>query len=447
MMPPGERLERFVLLGGVILLTFATWYGVLAGSFQYDDFPNVILDPATFDPAQLWDRAATGFRPLLRATYFMDYELWGMYAPGFLATNLMLHLTAVLTVFALARRRLGSEFPAAIAALFFAAQPAHAAVVAYVSGRSAGLSATLLLLALLLYDRSSGWRIGALTLWVAAILTKETALVFPALLMLWEWTRPAPLAGARKRLLPFLVAAPGLALAVLMVPRMQELLAFSQSLRSPLQNLAWNAVALPEALSLWVRPWALSVEHAPFTSSVLRAVAGGAALLSLITVAVIFRRRAPYLAFAILFPIVALLPTYSIIARLDPVAENPLYLAWFGIALLAGAAAASFARSPAVLGTLAAALFAGAIWSAKRVEVWQNPVTLWTEAVAGSPASARAWNNLGMARFNAGDRDGADAAFTRALELDPHHFQAWDARLMIRLLKETGSVSRGVEPQ
>jgi hypothetical protein len=52
-----------------------------------------------------------------------------------------------------------------------------------------------------------------------------------------------------------------------------------------------------------------------------------------------------------------------------------------------------------------------------------------------------------MARFNAGDRDGADAAFTRALELDPHHFQAWDARLMIRLLKETGSVSRGVEPQ
>ncbi len=117
--------QRFALLAGVMLITLATWYGVLAGSFQYDDYPNVIQDSATSDPGVFWHRLTSGFRPLLRASYFLDYTLWGMHAPGFLATNLTLHLVAVLAVFLLARRRLGGDFAAAVAAIIFAVQPAH----------------------------------------------------------------------------------------------------------------------------------------------------------------------------------------------------------------------------------------------------------------------------------------------------------------------------------
>ena len=170
-------------------------------------------------------------------------------------------------------------------------------------------------------------------------------------------------------------------------------------------------------------------------------------LLALAALAVLLRRRAPNFAFAILFPLAALLPTHSIVAKLDPITEKPLYLAWVGVALLAGAVAARHARNPAVLGALGVTVLSGMIWSAKRVEVWQNPVVLWTEAVTEAPQSARAWNNLGMAKFNAEDLTGADAAFARALELDPRHLQAYETRLIIRLLQETGREPPAMEPQ
>jgi len=468
------RNWQIVLLAGVLLITLAAWHGVLRGTFQYDDFLNVVRDPATTDPSEFWSRIATGFRPLLRASYFLDQRIWGMQAPGFLATNLALHLFTVSMVFALARYRLGSYLPAAAAAAIFAVQPAHAEVIAYVSGRSSGLTAALLLLGLLLYERavrntsrqykdqesvihpiqspsvresgSGGWRIAAFAVWICALLVKETALVFPLLLVVWEITRPRPIPGIAKRLLPFLMAVPVIAIGLFAAPRMRELLAFSLSLRTPLESLWWNAVALPETMSLWVRPWTLSIEHASPTWSALRAAAGGIFILGLGAFAVIYRRRAPHVAFAVLFALTALLPTYSVVAKLDPVTEKPLYLAWVGVAMLLGALTARHARNPVVLTLLAAAILGGTILSAKRVTVWQNPVVLWSEAVTSAPESARAWNNLGMARFTAGDLDEADRAFARALEIDPNHSQAFDARLTTRLLKET-TRERAMEPQ
>jgi len=449
------------MLVGVLAITLYCWYGVLAGSFQYDDYPNVVNDPATSDPTVFLSRLTTGFRPLLRASYFLDHQIWGMYAPGFLATNLILHLLAVAVVFELARRRLESVPGACIAAMFFAVQPAHAEVIAYVSGRSSGLSATLLLLGLMFYDRSACpdghqdsnaiekklWLAPALALWICAVLVKETALVFPLLLMVWEITRPEPCAGIGRRLLPFLIAWILLGIGLFAVPRYQELLSFSFSVRSPLESLVYNVAALPETLSLWLRPWALAIEHQLPVWNALQAAACSAILLCLALYALVCRHRAPHAAFAILFVLAAMLPTHSIVAKLDPVTEKPLYLAWVGVALLAGAFTARHARSPVVMALIAAAVIGGTIWSAKRVAVWQNPVALWTEAVGAAPGSARAWNNLGMARFIEGDLDGAEAAFTRTLELDPRHPQAFDARLTIRLLRETNSAPRAMELQ
>jgi protein O-mannosyl-transferase len=48
------------------------------------------------------------------------------------------------------------------------------------------------------------------------------------------------------------------------------------------------------------------------------------------------RRRAPLLMLACVWPIVALLPTNSLLAKIDPVTEMPLYLAWVGPAIAIG---------------------------------------------------------------------------------------------------------------
>ena len=95
-----------------------------------------------------------------------------MQAGGFLATNLLLHATTVMLVFALARRRLGHA-GALIAALVFAVQPANAEVVAYVSGQSTGLMTPLLLGGLLLYDQ--GRQLGALAYSLSRAWRRNTA--------------------------------------------------------------------------------------------------------------------------------------------------------------------------------------------------------------------------------------------------------------------------------
>ena len=143
------------------------------------------------------ERLPHGLRPLTRLSYFLDAQLYGVQAAGFLSTNLLLHALTVALVFALARRRLGNT-GALLAALAFAVQPANAEVVAYVSGRSTGLMTPLLLGGLLLYDQ--GKRPAALLLFSLACLAKEHALIFPALVLAWELTRAPSRAGVAREI-------------------------------------------------------------------------------------------------------------------------------------------------------------------------------------------------------------------------------------------------------
>jgi hypothetical protein len=103
----------------LVFLTALAWGGVLGGSFQFDDFPTIVADPATVDARALLARVSTGIRPLLRLSYFLDHLLWGMRPAGFLLTNLLLHLATVLGVFELARRLLRDEAAAFLAAAIF----------------------------------------------------------------------------------------------------------------------------------------------------------------------------------------------------------------------------------------------------------------------------------------------------------------------------------------
>lgn len=394
------------------------------GTFQFDDFGNVVRDPATSELGALAERLTHGVRPLTRLSYFLDAQLFGLEAAGFLAANLALHVAASLLVLALARRRIG-DAAALWAALLFTLQPAHAEVVAYVSGRSTGLMAVLVLGALLLWDR--GRRIAALAGFALACLAKEVALVFPLLLWAWEATRPGPRTDVRRPLL----AASGLALALgvllLGLARYRTLLGFSLALRSPLENLLANGRAIPTMLSLWLRPWALSPDHAfAEHGSLAASLVGLLAVACALGAAHALRRRAPLLALALAWPLLALLPTSSLIAKLDLVTEKPLYLAWLGPSLLLGACANRLvARAERgrmrrwAVGACVVVLCALAAASAWRASLWRDPVRLWLDATAKAPDKSRCWNNLGMAQLTAGRDADALASFQRAVRLEP----------------------------
>jgi tetratricopeptide (TPR) repeat protein len=136
------------------------------------------------------------------------------------------------------------------------------------------------------------------------------------------------------------------------------------------------------------------------------------------------RERRPWLTFAVVWFLVLLLPTHSLIPRQDLASERHLYLAALGPFWLAATALAALpSRAPWLAAALALGL-AGLAGTHLRNLDYRNEITLWRQTTAIAPGNARAWNNLGWAYYLAGDLAAARQAFRRALAIEPAHLQA-----------------------
>jgi tetratricopeptide (TPR) repeat protein len=414
------------LAAALVLAAIAFWPGLWAG-FVYDDRRDVLLNPAARAEGFLSALPAT-VRPLLKASYALQDWLTGMNPVAFHAANLALHLASMAAAFALVRRaclQAGCGLPlaqriAGMTLLLWALHPALTETVTYVSGRSVGLSSLLVLLCLLAAtaDRPRPW--AAFLMAGLAPLARETALITPLLLLAWQITlaHEAP-RRALCRAAPVWAGAILAALILAAMARHRDLVAFSLDQRGPLESLRANLFAIPEILRLWLQPWRISVLPAqpvlqgwtdPPTLFRLGAIA------ALPAAALVLRRRAPLLAFAVLWTGLALAPTNSLIWRVDPVALRPLYLAGIGLSL---ALALALARVRPGL-WLAAGL---ALWlatqTAGRATLYQDEVALFADAAARSPQDARAQLMLGLVLANAGRLDEARQAIKTAIVIDP----------------------------
>jgi tetratricopeptide (TPR) repeat protein len=172
--------------------------------------------------------------------------------------------------------------------------------------------------------------------------------------------------------------------------------------------------------SLWVRPWALSADH-DFNPAdhVVSSIAGLVLLIGIFAIGFKFRHRHPWVVFALMWPLIALLPTNSLIPKIDLVTEKPLYLAWIGPSLAIGAAIPMQRRSVMIAtAVLICALGAASFW---RASFWRDPVRLWQDAALKAPNKSRCWNNLGMAYLMADRDQEAVAVLERAIQLDPEN--------------------------
>jgi hypothetical protein len=179
-------------------------------------------------------------------------------------------------------------------------------------------------------------------------------------------------------------------------------------------------------LSLWFMPWTLSVEHES-AFSIAALLLGTTFIAGAVTIAIRARLRRPFVTLALLWPLIAMLPTHSLIAKADAITEGPLYLAWIGPSIALGhwLAVRTRAQGSIYAKALAVAAIVVAVALCQwRVSVWRNSVSLWQEATLRAPSSTRAWSNLGVAQLARGHYDAARMALQTALELDPYNMQA-----------------------
>ncbi len=417
----------------------------LRGAFQFDDF-NVIVDAPGVHSLSAWVQGLGGLRPLLKLTYALN---WAMDpAPwGFHLVNLAVHATAACLAFALLRRlpwagaEPGDQAEAVAfgAALVWALHPVQTEAVTYLCGRSTSLMACLTLASLLAHlrgreaARPGPWRAASLLLFLLAALVKETALTLPAAVLLLEAVlRPEQgwRAGLRAAA-PHAALAALLALGFLFLPGQRALLDASLALRPPLANLAVQVDAWTYLASAWMWPARLNIDpglQAAGGWTAFRTL-GALGFLGLALTGALALRRRPALAFALLWSLLHLLPTNSLLPRLDAVNERQLYLPGLGLAFLLATGAFALAeglRLPARAagGVLALLALGLGLLTVGRNRDYRSEVALWSSSVAANPANPRAHNNLGWAYRLTGERDRARACFRRALELDPAYATA-----------------------
>ncbi len=373
------------------------------------------------------------YRPLTSLSFLLNYTVFGNgpQPASYHWVNLALHEINVVLVYALGMlifERRGASF--AVAALW-GLHPLATEAVTNVVGR-ADLLATFGVLAGVLcyarYTRSEGrskpgWLLGLAAAQTAGILSKEGAAVLPIILVAYDWICRRD--GQPKRLdmrflLPYAATIVPVA-AYLCLRGSLGIHFLPNAIDNPIVGaglLAGRLTALEvlgKLIWLFLWPAQLSADYSYRAIPVLdwREI-GGEEVFALLTAGILVaatwfavRRGGKALHFFPLFFWIAWLPTSNLpIAIGSIMAERFLYLPSIGLAGIVVAAALRWVRVPerAWWGILAASSIALAARTYSRNSDWTDERSLWTSAVAVSPGSARAHNNLGT-----------------ALPLDPEH--------------------------
>ena len=388
----------------------------LGAAFVWDDLDLIVrnrdlhafawLRLATTDYWQATGGGTGMWRPLVMLSFAADGALSHFDPAWFHLVNALAYAASTAALTLLARRWSGSVLAALLAGAWYATLPAHAEAVAWIAGRTDVFATLFMVLALLWLRR---WPVAALAAAALAMLSKETAFVAPALVLLAARAEaPAPTwRDAARRALPFLALAVVLGLAhhqFAGAVRAGAAARFGLAQHGG-QRAAAAALVFMHVPYLW--PWAA---HSPLLHWVPPApLASAAAWLALaLLLALLVRwalqsgRRAAAAALAL-----ALLPMLPLVAAVflegaGRLAERSLLMPSAGVALLLALALGALARAsqPAVIArsaALALALLAlgGGIASVPQVAVWHDDFTRAAQVAASDPRDADA--NLGLA--------------------------------------------------
>jgi tetratricopeptide (TPR) repeat protein len=454
---------------GVALLALATYANALVNGFAQDD-SRLIED--NLQIRSLWNLpglfaidlfqgaypAALYYRPLVLASFALEYAIAGPVPAIYHLTNILLHALVCVLLYVLVRRLFAAPMLALIAASLFAVHPVHTEVVTAISGRGDLLGTLFIVAGAILYAEPTGHptprrMLAALTCMALALLSKESSLVAIALLPLTDLVgRDArPLLATRHALrekAPFwvalvvLIALYGLAREIVTASdiSMSQLgfMGNRYAFDAPLTlKLASCAKLLGLYYQLLVFPYELSADYdfnqVPLATSAfaLSSILPGLVTVALAALGLRLRREAPALCFGIAILLISLLP----VALVLPFA-NYLYLPSLGLCIAVAACAVRLPARARVAGLsllICLVILPAAVRTSLRNRDWRDDHTLWGATIESSPNSAKAQANWALslsARAEEARRQGnpdraqelfGDAAshYERAVAIDP----------------------------
>jgi tetratricopeptide (TPR) repeat protein len=390
-----EYLRRpNVLLPLLGLVTFVVYSGSLSFDFVWDDWPQIVNSPIirTWSNlprafgSDLWYHVARHqvyYRPLFVAWSMLNYTLFGLRPWGWHLGAVLLHVGAVVAVFYLVRR-LGLEYwTSALAALIFALHPVHIEPVTWISAASDTMVTMFAALAFAAFlngrdaerdpqrnpekRKRTAWWIASLALLACALLTKEMAVMFSALVGIYAWLYPAKAkaSSGRNVIAAVIEAAPYAVVTLAYALLRRHALLFATGQSNPSHGMMDVAWTLPLVMSIYLRQLLVPVGttglyYTPYvTTAIVSQVVVPAAVLGAALIGLWYwnrRARNSLVAFAGLWLLVGLVPALYLqnFSNGDFVRDRYMYLPSIGFAILA---AMGLRRLPSIKG-----------WSAQLVQ-------------------------------------------------------------------------------
>lgn len=417
----------------LLLATFAAYAAALHFGFVYDDFTIIVFNErvhssrfiAQYFTQQVWGSNASPvpnlYRPLFLTWLLFNYEMFGLSPAGWHLTSILLHLLATWLVFRLSAKLLGkhNSYAALISAALFGLHPIHVEAVAWVSGVTELLSTCLFLGSVLCFiearsDRRPVWFSMSLLLFAGALISKETAIVLPMVVLCYLLVFPEnnsrtshsrSLISNCAPLLPYVLIAAGY-LGV----RYAVLHGIAHSVSD---RPVWSSVLLvPWALKFYIGRWLLPVGLGPFYDiDRSRALSAPALIVAFALIpglmACIFlwtrKTRSNLPLFLCAWFVLTLGPALGILllmTRYEGVHDRYLYLPSVALAIIGGSLWSLFfpagARLKGIQQVVCATVLVAVLGFATRqqAQYWQNDLALFTRACAVAPQNAMARLNL-----------------------------------------------------
>lgn len=447
-----KKVFLFYLFVG--LISFAVYVNALSDGFVFDDESVVLGDPSIEHLSNIpkYFTAQEGFhkvigryyRPVISASYAIDYAIGGLKPFGFHLTNIIIHVINTLLVFKLlllifspkdGKKSKTLLYAVFFGALIFAVHPIHTEAVTWVSGRTDSLSFTFFAAAFIYYIKYSRENKSVnlffiLFFYILSLLSKEMAITFPLVVILYDLmlNEGYKKEFIRSRLNIYSILAAVSVLYLFLrwlilkdIPQRETYFYFYH--KDFLTAFLTMLQTIPLYFRLLVFPVGLLYHYngyLPYISSFasIGAIYSIIFILFALAVALFIFKKIPMISYAVLIVFITLLPVMNIVPTMNFMAERFLYIPSISLSLVIAVIIIKFSneKTKQVLYSLVIVLAAFyAFLTYQRNFDWKDNKSLFLSA-DDKPGTV-IYVNIGNIYANSHEYDKAEVYYRKAIQL------------------------------
>lgn len=417
---------------GVFLITitiFLTFLAFLSTPFQFDDKKALFFYTSFHDLSKTKETVLIDeifLHPLFYFSLTIDWKLWGNKPFWFYQTNIILHVAVALVCFDVLKRLLNNSwiFPA-FGSAYFALHPLVIDNITSIVGRYYILSALLWISAFDFYikareqNKTKIYYLISIFLFVLSAPGNGTAIILPALLLVFEW-----LIGKEKSrfllTVPFFVAVTGIIAGWHFLSNNPNF-----HIKNYFGNFWLPLFMIAKYLYLVLFPANLTVDTFPLSFRNTGILLPSTFLILVILTSAFYVLGKSKTTFGIFWFFLALVPSLLLPLK-EPMLKKSIYFALIGFGFFSASIFQFFFNKKKKSGKILATtmLVCLAFGTISRRFSWSSEEKLWRDAIRKSPDNAVGYNHLGAIMMEKGDLNEAWRLTEAALRREPYSAQA-----------------------